>query len=69
MFLCRITNLVLTEPGMFSHTGISKCLSNVSFQKLLKPAGKRLSVLLFAVSPLALLVLFFSLPATLRNDA
>lgn len=55
---------------MFSQTGISKCcLLNVSFTKLLKPTGKFLSVLLFPVSSLTSLVLFFSLPAMLRNYA
>lgn len=54
---------------MFLHTGISKCLLNVSFKKLLKPTGKCLSVLLFAVSSLTSLFLFFFLPATPRNYA
>lgn len=55
---------------MFLHTGISKrCLLNVSFTKLLRPTGKFLSVLLFPVSSLTSLVLFFSLPAMLRNYA
>lgn len=69
MFLCKITNLVLREPEMFLHTGISKRLLNVSFKKLLKPTGKFLSVLSLAVSSLTSLVLFFFLPATLRNHA
>lgn len=67
MFLCKITNLVLREPEMFLHTGISKCLLNVSFKKLLKPTGKFLSVLLFTVYSLTLLALFFFLPATLKK--
>lgn len=69
MFICKITNLVLREPEMSLHAGNSKCLLNVSFKKLLKPTGKFLSVLLFAVSPLTLLFVFFFLPATPRNDA
>ena len=60
---------MLREPEMFLHTRISKSLLNVSFKKLLKPTGKFLSVLLFAVSALTSLVLFFFLSATLRNYA
>lgn len=58
MFICKITNLVLREPEMSLHTGISKRSWNVSFKNLLKPTGKFLSALLFALSPLTLLFLF-----------
>lgn len=58
MFICKITNLVLREPEMSLHTRISKRLWNVSFKNLLKPTGKFLSVLLFALFPLTSLFLF-----------
>lgn len=52
------SNLVLRKPEMFLHAGISKCLLNVSFKKLLKPTGKILSVICCIFSDFIVLVLF-----------